>query len=599
MTAENQKRLADDPPTGVWSPPQSDAVEDVTPPPTMRVEPLRGGGSRVRWAIALVVSAVVVAVALAGVVLLTGQAAASKLTGYVPADSVAYGELRLDLPGDQRQKLGTFLSKFPGFADQSILDTKLDELLDRTVRAVTRDQQDYSTKIKPWFGGELGFSVGQLPNVSASASAPAVRALLIVSVTDGAKARAWFDTVDKDMATTTDSYNGVDLVLAGEGTMKVAFGIDGKVMLVGDEASVKAAIDTRGAGSFAADARFRMAIASVSGDSIGWFYLDSGRYFDWLAGQARMAPGLGLGFNLGEAYRSRIPDWVVFRLQARGDGLAFETVMPAVTLPVKQANRLSAIAPHLPPSTILVAEGHDVGAIALQTIDLYRKNPSTAEAFKQVDQAASLVGGFDAILGWMKDASVVVTRNGTTIDAGLVFSSSDRAAGERLLTTLRSFAVLGGGQSGITVRDEAHGDVTITIVDFGDLRDLGVNLGIPGYPLTGRLQIAYASTADLVVVGIGDTFVKSVLDTTPGSSLADDSRYKSLLDRVGPNNLGASYVDLTAARELLERLGVDSPAQMATYVRDIKPYLVPLDAFIQASVIDGDLNRTTGVLVVK
>ena len=31
----------------------------------------------------------------------------------------------------------------------------------------------------------------------------------------------------------------------------------------------------------------------------------------------------------------------------------------------------------------------------------------------------------------------------------------------------------------------------------------------------------------------------------------------------------------------------------------IKPYLLPLDAFIQASVIDGDLNRTTGVLVVK
>ena len=74
---------------------------------------------------------------------------------------------------------------------------------------------------------------------------------------------------------------------------------------------------------------------------------------------------------------------------------------------------------------------------------------------------------------------------------------------------------------------------------------------------------------------------------------------KALLDRVGANNVGSSYVDLTAARELLERLGADNPAQMAPYVRDIKPYLLPLDAFIQASVIDGDLNRTTGVLVVK
>lgn len=592
-------RRPDDAPTVVWTPPQSDAVEDVTPPTVTRVEPTRGGGSPVRWAIALLVSALVVAVALAGVVLVTGQTAASKLTGYVPAGSVAYGELRLDLPGDQRQKLGTFLSKFPGFADQSILDTKLDELLDRTVRAVTHDQQDYSTKIKPWFGGELGFSVGQPPDVAASGGPPAVRALLIVAVTDGAKAKAWLDGVDKDMATTTDSYNGVDLILAGEGTTKAAFGIDGKVMLVGDEASVRAAIDTKGSGSFASDARFRTASASVAGDSIGWFYLDSGRYFDWLAGQAQTTPGLGLAVTLDEAYRSRIPDWLLFRLQARGDGLAFESVVPATTAPVKQSNRLSAIAPHLPPSTILVAEGHDVGAIALQTLDLYRKNAATAQAFKQVDQTASLVGGFDAILGWMKDASVVVTRNGTAIDAGLVFNSGDRAAGERLLTTLRSFAVLGGGQSGIAVRDEAHGDVTITIVDFGDLRDRGINPSIPGYPLTGRLEIAFASTADLVVVGVGDTFVKSVLDTTRGSSLADDSRYKALLDRVGPNNVGSSFVDLTAARELLERLGVDSPTQMATYERDIKPYLLPLDAFIQAGVIDGDLNRTTGVLVVK
>ncbi|MDQ6795582.1 MAG: DUF3352 domain-containing protein [Chloroflexota bacterium] len=595
---DNEKLPPADP-TVAWTPPPSDTVEEVTPPPTMRVEPTRSGGSPVRWAIALVVSALVIAVALAGVVLVTGQAAPSRLTGYVPAGSVAYGELRLDLPGDQRQKLGTFLSKFPGFQDQSILDAKLDELLDRTVRGLTQGQQDYSTKIKPWFGGELGFSVGQLPDAAASGGPSAVRALLIVSVTDGAKARAWFDSVDKDLATTTDSYKGVDLILAGAGTMKAAFAIDGKVMLVGDEASVKAAIDSSGAGSFASDARFRTATASVAGDSIGWFYLDSGRYFDWLATQAGKTPGLGLGVTVDEAYRSRIPDWMFFRLQARGDGLAFESVVPAAAAPIKQDNRLSAIAPHLPPSTILVAEGRDVGAIALQTLDLYRKNAATAQAFKQVDQTASLVGGFDAILGWMKDGSVVVTRNGTTIDAGLVFISSDRAAGERLLTTLRSFAVLGGGQSGITVRDEAHGDVTITVVDFGDLRARGINPGIPGYPLTGHLEIAFASTADLVVVGVGDTFVKSVLDTAAGSSLADDGRYKALLDRVGPSNVGSSYVNLTAARELLERLGVDSPTQMATYVRDIKPYLLPLDAFVQASVIDGDLYRTTGVLVVK
>ena len=32
-----------------------------------------------------------------------------------------YGEVRLDLPGDQRAEIGEFLSKFPGFADQAAL----------------------------------------------------------------------------------------------------------------------------------------------------------------------------------------------------------------------------------------------------------------------------------------------------------------------------------------------------------------------------------------------------------------------------------------------------------------------------------------------
>lgn len=581
-------------PTVVWTPLGQDAAQEVIPPPATRVEP-PPRGSTLRWGIALLVTVLVVAGAFAAVVLLAGQSAPSKLVGYVPADSVVYGELRLDLPGDQRQKLGQFLSKFPGFDDQATLDTKLDEVLDRFVRTVSSDGQDYTTKIKPWFGGEVAFSLGQLPDRSQPED---VRGVLIVSVTDPVKARAWFDELSSGMPKTTESYNGTELVLGGAGKTKSAFGIVGAAMLLGDEASVKQAIDTRGAGAFASNTGYRTATAAFDGDSLGSAFVDLRRYLDWAVKPAK-TDGTDLGFTFDEAYFKKVPEWVAFRLQARGDGIAMEAVTPRVETKVPQENRASRVAPHLPPSTIAVVEGHEIGATVLEALDLYRQNPGTAEAFKQVDQAASMLGGFDSILGWIQDGTVVLTRNGTAIDGGLVFTSRDRAAGERLLTTLRGFVVLAGGQSGITVKDVPHGDATISIVDFGDLRDLATMANIPNMPFSGRFTLAYTSTADVIVFGPGDGFVKAVLDTRPGASLADDARYKSLLDRVGAKNLGSTYVDLAAVRELLEQLGAQSPQAMAAYTTNIKPYLLPFDAFIEANFVDGEHSRLTGIVVVK
>ena len=44
----------------------------------------------------------------------------------LPATAVAYGELRLDLPGDQHDQLAAFMAHFPGFDDPASFDTKLD-----------------------------------------------------------------------------------------------------------------------------------------------------------------------------------------------------------------------------------------------------------------------------------------------------------------------------------------------------------------------------------------------------------------------------------------------------------------------------------------
>src|SRR5689334_20022918 len=82
--------------------------------------------SRTRWLIALGIVGVIVALTIAGALLLGGTSAPEALR-YVPADAGLVAEIRMDLPGDQLQKVGNLLAHFPGFADQSTLPAKLDE----------------------------------------------------------------------------------------------------------------------------------------------------------------------------------------------------------------------------------------------------------------------------------------------------------------------------------------------------------------------------------------------------------------------------------------------------------------------------------------
>jgi Protein of unknown function (DUF3352) len=584
-----------------WTPPPNGTIEEA-PPVATTSQPVRtSGGGRLRWGMALLVTLVVVGIGAVAALLLTGQSAPSTVVGYAPADSIMYGELRLDLPGDQRQKLGQFLSKFPGFKDQANMPTKVDEVLDRIVLAITSNQQDFTTHIKPWFGGELGVSVSNLP-LTANPDMKDTRFLVLVSVTDESKARAWLNGILKESVTTTTDYKGTQLVLVGEGSVKGAIGIHGKVMLLGDDTSVRAAVDTNGAGQLPKAARFAAALEALPGDSLGYFFFDMERYFEWIAAAAQSTPG-GVGMEFDETFRNLVPEWLIMRLQARGDAIAFEVASPHVDSPVKLSNRAGELAPHLPPSTIMLVDGHEIGDSLLQTVQTYRTNAATAEAFKQIDQVAVLFGGFDGILGWMRDGGFALTRDGDKLDGGIVFSPKDRAGADRLLATLRSYATLGGGQVGlqVQVRDEPHAGTTISVIDLGDWRDIAALAGAgTSIPFEGHLEIAYAATDQIVVIGLGDSFVKAVLDAKPGASLADDARYKALIDRVGAQNVGSVYLDVTAVREMVESLfKTADPAGFASYETEIKPYLLPLDAYIQSSSIDNGLDHSVGMIVAK
>jgi hypothetical protein len=108
-------------------------------------------------------------------------------------------------------------------------------------------------------------------------------------------------------------------------------------------------------------------------------------------------------------------------------------------------------------------------------------------------------------------------------------------------------------------------------------------------------------TDNIVVVGYGAAFVESVLDAGPGKSLADDARFKNLIGRVGTENLGLTFVDVQAIRNLVEPLvkPLVSDEEWATYQREIVPYVSHLDALVSSSKLDGGINRLPMSFTVK
>jgi hypothetical protein len=570
---------------------------------------------RTRWVVAAGAIALVIAATALITLSLTASAPSSAVLGYVPADSTMYGELRLDLPGDQRQKVGQFLSKFPGFADQAALETKLDEVLDRLTSDSTGGKQRYTSDIKPWFDGQLGFSMGPIPEMSTSdpmTTAKGIRALLLVSIKDEALARSWFSKAftDAGVTSTTETYQGTELTLFTDPKapdLQAGFAtVGGKVAIVGDATSVKAAIDTKGASVLAKAPAFAAADAALKGDDVGFMYVNTKALMD---ASMRMSRSLASAPPVSDALLAMVPDWMAARLRVEGDALLMDSVMPHVeSLPVARENRANGVAGFAPPSTVALVSGNDYGALLKQTFEIYRKEPAFADGFKELDQAAGLIGGLDAAVGWMGDSGLVVSKSGDTVEGGLVSIPADAAAGRQLLTQLRSLVQLGGAQMGITVRDETYNGQTITIVDLGSFRDLvGMAGALGGLPETpsgdvpeGHAEIAYVATDQVVALGSSPDFVKHVLDAGNGASLADDARFQGLLGRVDSQHVGLYFLDITSIRTLIEgAMASASAAERAEYEESVKPFLTPFDALIATGTVGTNVDQSRFMVTVK
>jgi hypothetical protein len=566
-------------------------MTDPTPPttPVLTGSPQATLRSRLRWGVALLVVALVAVTAAAGFFLLSGRAAASPMLAYAPSGSVMYAEIRGDLPGDQRQQLGAFLSAFPGFADQSTLDDKLTETLDRLVRAATDGKHSYATEIKPWWGGAIAIDMPELPD--SASERDAFRGAAYLTVTDGAKAQAWLHDQLDGATTSSETYGEVQLtvIAAGEKKIKAAYGVDGSMLLVGDVDSVKASLDARrhqsGRSSLADDANVRQALAALPADNLVFGFVDNARMLAWSRTMSQRAGAAAMP-DLSACTAFGATSWAAFTLRADGKTLRMDSIQPASKERPKVTTASSRVASRLPASTIVQADVHDLGAVLLGTLDACRTVPEIAKTLTEIDKTVGAIGGWNGLLGWIGDTDIVIIRDGTTVGGGVVGIAADKAGAARTVTQLRNLLVLSGSTQ-ITIRDEDYGGTTITTISPSDAKLLGASV-----------SVALAIRDDLVVIGIGADFVKHVLDVRAGASLADQDRYRQAIGRVDSANERQFYIDVNAVRSAIE-----SAAPTGTVPKDYrteyKPYLEPLDLVAGSTATKEDMVRATFVLIVK
>ncbi len=601
--------MTDQEPTQVYQPPtveppvvQPTAAEP--PPAPVATAPLesatsgaRPGRSKLKWLVAGLVVLLVAGTAVGATALLTSDSGDPVVLAYTPADSVAYAEMRLDLPGSQSAELAEIMKAFPGFEDQAAFPIKLSEALDVLVGQATDGQQSYKSDIEPWFGGQIGASAGPLPSTADPAAA---RAVVLLSVEDAAKATAWADglAAKSGAATTTETYDGVTITIvepaagADAKGMSAAYAVVGPVLAIGDPTSVKAVIDTDGKTGLNTNAQFQEAEASVTGDRLGFAYVD-------LATVAKSATDLAGSVteampSLPISLEGLTPPWVAAAVSAEDGAFVMESRSPHVATSGPATNAESKLPGVVPPTTVFLVEGHDVGKALTSFKDQLADVPELKEPITQLDDALALLGGPEAIVGWIGEAGVAVTLDGADIAGGLVIVPNDAAAAEKLLDQLNALIQLGGAQAGLSVSEEPYQGTTITVIDLSGLGGLVGQMSEGAVAAPTDLKLAYAVTDQVVVIGIGTDFVKSVIDASAGESLADTERFSTALTQAGKEHAALFWLDVAAMRGFIESMV--PAADRADYDANLKPYLEAFDNVIGTTIPGDEIDSSTVIV---
>ena len=562
------------------------------------------------WNALVVGITALLAVAIGGVLasfLMTNRAALGTfaLAGSVPADAPLVYELRLDLPGGQAEALEQLLGHFPAAASDAIGDGNLERWIDDQLEAAGLDYR-YATDVKPWFDGRVTFAVLELSTLTSETGmdpdlggmtpmAPGFA--VVIGSRDPEAARIFVDRVradaeEKGLVFSSETYAGVEVWSQSEpdpfSGMAMSFALDRDgLILAGDPADVREILDVRAgrAPSLVTSDDYRRLTDALAPDAAASFFVNTdaliGSVVDAWRSMPELEPFVPVYERLVAASGA-----AAATLHIEPNGLRADVVAAIPDeLPVAP-NAERGLDAQAPGDAIFFADAGRIGELLAWYITAAKEAMPDASASPEfnrqtiADVEAALGSDLEAFVSWIDDAALVAGWDGSQPYAGAILTTDEPDAARQRIGQLRALAELGAAQAGMTFSEEEVAGVEVVTVRF----PMDDAAGLPLEPV-----VQYAIDERRVVVGVGDQFVRRVLELDTGASLAASDRYRAARDAAGPaSNQGVAWLDLVALRAAIEPNL--PPDVRAMYDQFVAAWVDPLDYLVGVTSQQGDVS---------
>lgn len=532
---------------------------------------------------------------------------------YVAADAPMYFELRLEPSAGQDTALRELLGRFPPIEgldlDRPLYD-QLGEAIDEQLAGHDDVELSWAADVEPWFDGSIAFAVTDIPLEAMAEPADPMAApdlpgmLVIIGVSDADAARATVDRLADEAATppVESQHRGVTIFSQGDdGAYAVT---DDAILFAPDAAAITAALDIDAdpdAGLAATD-QLEQTIEELPADWLAFIAFDFSAFM--AAGFAEAADGDDAATVAAiQALIEHQPMRGAMAVTARGDRMAIDGVSDAPTGPFAVENADRGLASEVPADALYFVESGNIGDALGAVLDAVRDAAMTEpDAAEQIQVAEAALGAeLPELVAWIEDGALAAGWDTATPWAGMVSVPSDIDAAERRLGQLATFATLAGldPDSGLTVTESEIAGEEVTTIRWAGLEDVEAF----AEPMADGIVIQYTVTDDRAIIGIGDAFVRDVLELDAADALAADARYAATIDELGgSSNAGVAWLDLAGTREAM----MDAMASMmgmldpeGEFAASVEPWLLPLDRFASVTVLDGDVLVQRAALFVE
>ena len=571
----------------------------------------------VRVAVVAVVAALAVAIGVAASGFLTGQRAVGGGAAYVPADAPFFAELRLEASDAQDAALREFLGHFPAIEGIDLeqplygqLGTRIDEMLAEEGAGVT-----WADDVATWFDGRVAMALTDVPldaldaPLDPSAAAPVPPFVVLLGVTDRAAAAASIDRIlaeagDGGPAFTESEHLGITIRSADDAERGAYALTDDQLIIAPNADGIRAALDAEadGAGTLAETAAMARLTEQLPDDWLAFMTYDMTELMT-ASLDAAGAESTEMASLFGSVLEHQSVRGAM-ALTAAGDRLALTMAADPPTGPFTVANAERRLAEHVPADALYYAEAGNIGrsfAAVISSMKGALAEAGEGEGEEQVRTIEAALGAdLEELVAWIEDGAVSIGFADGEVYGGFVLVPNDLDAARRRLDQLTSFAGLGGldPDSGISVEETDVAGVTVTTIRW----DGGEDVEAFAMPAPSSVGVQYAITNDdLVVIGVGDRFVRNSLELSIDASLASAPRFSDAVAELGgPGSAGITWIDIAGVREAVEgAVGPLLGSESGAYEADVRPWLLPLDRIVSVARLEGDAVVTRSVLLVE